>query len=376
MERLPWELLDKHFKKKSTDSEQQNLESWIAESEEHALLFKEIDDDMNAGLPFPGQFNEDTFQEWNKLKVDYDIPRYFSMPLKKLYRLAAAIMIPLLLVGGIGGFFITNNFFKNNNDTTLTTIYSPGGQKTRITLPDQSTVWLNAKTTIKYVAAFNQKQRIVYIDGEAFFDVAHDEKRPFIVKTSTINIRVYGTTFNVKAYKEDDVAEATLVKGKITILGINTPGTTDGEIVIHPNETFRYMKTNALSNNVAAPEAVKVKEKVVSKRDVPIVQIAQKVDVTPIVAWKDGKLCFNNESFSTLAYKLEQWYNVKISFEDKEVQEIKYTGQFEKENINQVLKYLQILTPFEYDMKLNEISIRYKRNSNIRKGGNEENMEK
>ena len=371
MERLPWELLDKYFKKQITNSEQLILDKWIAESEEHMLLFQEIEADIKAGLPFPGHFNEDTFQEWNDLKGDYDFPRYFSMPLKKLYRLAAAIMIPLLLAGGVGGFFITKSYIKADSSPALTTIYSPGGQKTKVTLPDKSTVWLNAKTTMKYATVFNQKQRIVFIDGEAFFDVTHDISRPFVVKTSTINIRVYGTTFNVKAYKDDDIAEATLVKGKITIDGINVPGKEGEEIVIHPNETFRYMKEGAVLNKTERRE-VKNKEKVISKRVEPLVQIAQKVDVAPIVAWKDGKLCFKNESFSTLAYKLEQWYDVKIHFEDTEVQEIKYTGKFEKENINQVLRYLQILTPFEYDMKLNEISIRYKKQPDNKKGGNEE----
>jgi ferric-dicitrate binding protein FerR (iron transport regulator) len=370
MERLPWELLDRYFKKQITNSEQQILDSWIAESEEHDLLFKEIDADIKSGLPFPGHFNEDTFQQWRELKEDYDIPRYFSMPLKKLYRVAAAIMIPLLLAGVLGGFLITKSFIKNDN-TALTTIYSPGGQKTKVTLPDNSIVWLNAKTTLKYTATFNEKQRIVYIDGEAFFDVTHDQTRPFIVKTSTINIKVYGTTFNVKAYKDDDIAEATLVKGKITILGMHVSGKEGNEIIIHPNETFRYVKDGAAFKKAELNEST-IKEKTVTKRIEPIVQIAEKVDVTPIVAWKDGKLCFKNESFSSLAYKLEQWYNVKIHFEDMEVQEIKYTGEFEKENINQVLRDLQILTPFEYDMKLNEISIRYKKNTQNKKGGNAE----
>ena len=360
MERLPWELLDKYFKKQITFSEQQVLENWIDESEEKTLLFNEIDSDIKAGLPFPGNFNEDTFQTWSELKADYAIPRNFSMPFKKLYRIAAAIMIPLLLLGGLGGVFISNSLIKYNSNNTFTTIYSPGGQKTRVTLPDKSIVWLNAKTTLRYASAFNAKQRSVYIDGEAFFDVTHDKTRPFIVKTSTINIKVYGTTFNVKAYKGDDVTEATLVKGKISIEGMNVLGKDGNEIIIHPNETFRYVKEGAAYNSAKLSEST-TKNKNVSKRVDPIVQIVQKVDVAPIVAWKDGKLNFKNESFSTLAYKLEQWYDVKIHFEDSEAQEIKYTGQFEKENINQVLRYLQILTPFEYDMKLNEISIRYKK---------------
>lgn len=370
MERLPWVLLDKFFKNQTTNSERHLLENWIAESEEHALLFNEIDADLKAGLPFPGNFNEDSYKAWIELKENYNFPRYFSMPLKKLYRLAAAVMIPLLLAGLAGGVFITKGVLKNKINTTFTTIYSPGGQKTKVILPDKSIVWLNAKTTLKYVSIFNENQRSVYIDGEAFFDVAHDKTRPFIVKTSTINIKVYGTTFNVKAYKEDFVTEATLVRGKITIQGMNVLGKDGNEIIIHPNETFRYVKEGAAYNTTKLSEST-TKNKNVSKRVDPIVQIVQKVDVVPIVAWKDGKLCFKNESFSTLAYKLEQWYDVKIHFEDTEVQEFKYTGKFEKENINQVLKYLQIITPFEYDMKLNEIFIRYKKQSDTKKGGTE-----
>lgn len=375
MERLPWELLDRYFKKQITNSEQHLLENWIAESKEHTLLFQEIDTDIKAGLPFPGNFNEDTFQTWSELKENYKIPRYFNIPLKKLYRLAAAIMIPLLLVGGLGGVIIAKSFLNNYSHNAFTTIYSPGGQKTKVTLPDKSIVWLNAKTTLKYTSAFNEKQRNVYLDGEAFFDVTHDKTRPFIVKTSTINIKVYGTTFNVKAYKEDGVTEATLVKGKISIEGIHVSGNDGDEIIIHPNETFSYVKDKAAFEKARLPES-KTQDKIVSKRVEPIIQIAQKVDVALIVAWKDGKLCFKDENFSTLAYKLEQWYNVKIHFEDAEVQEIKYTGKFEKENINQVLRYLQILTPFEYDIKLNEINIRYKNKSDYKKGGAEEIIEK
>ena len=374
MERLPWELLDKYYKKKITDSEKQLLDDWITESEEHALLFEEIDDDFKAGLPFSGSFNEDTYQAWSKLKEDYDFPRYFSMPLKKLYRLAAAIIIPLMLMGGFGGFIITKGFLKNKTDNSFTTIYSPGGQKTRVILPDKSIVWLNAKTTLKYASSFDDNKRSVYIDGEAFFDVKHDSLHPFIVKTSTFNIKVYGTTFNVKAYKEAIIAEATLVKGKICIQGIPVSGNNGDGIIIHPNETFRYIKDKDAYNKAILHRSA-TKEKI-SKRIEPMVQIAEKVDVTPIVAWKDGQLSFKNESFSTLAYKLEQWYDVKIHFEDTEVQEIKYTGKFEKENINQVLRYLQILTPFEYDMKVNEITIRYKKNTENKKGGNARIQEK
>ncbi|MDP4240252.1 MAG: FecR family protein [Bacteroidota bacterium] len=359
MERLPWELLDKYFKSQITKSEHQLLESWIAESEEHVLIFQEIESDMKAGLAFPGHFNANTVETWNELKRKWAIPRYVNIPIKKLYRMAAAIMIPLILAGGIGGFFISKGFVKKGANSSFTTIYSPGGQKTKVILPDKSTVWLNARTTLKYSSSFSEIQRNVYIDGEAFFEVKHDSLHPFTVKTSSFNIKVYGTSFNVKAYKDADVSEATLVKGKICIQGIHIAGKKNDEIIIHPNETFKYFKNNIAYNKSGSRETA-INDKT-AKRDEPIIQIAEKVDVTPIVAWKDGKLCFKNENFSDLAYRLEQWYDVKIHFEDSEVQGIKFTGQFEKENINQVLKYLQMLTPFEYDMKVNEINIRYKK---------------
>ena len=109
---------------------------------------------------------------------------------------------------------------------------------------------------------------------------------------------------------------------------MNVVGKDGSEIIIHPNETFRYVKEGAAYNTAKLSESAN-KSKNGSKRVDPIVQIVQKVDVAPIVAWKDGKLSFKNENFLTLAYKLEQWYNVKIHFEDEEVQGITFTGKFE-----------------------------------------------
>jgi transmembrane sensor len=93
-------------------------------------------------------------------------------------------------------------------------------------------------------------------------------------------------------------------------------------------------------------------------RKVASVELEQQVDVTPITAWKEGRLVFHDESFESLAVKLERWYNVEIHFADPAIKSIRFSGTFEKENINQVLNYMQITTPIEYTMKLNEITIR------------------
>ena len=93
----------------------------------------------------------------------------------------------------------------------------PIGSKSKITLSDGTQIWLNAGSTLKYPSKFSDKKREIFFEGEAFFDVSKDKNRPFIVRTSEINIRVLGTKFNVKSYPEDNIIEATLVSGSIEI---------------------------------------------------------------------------------------------------------------------------------------------------------------
>lgn len=361
MERPPWELLQKHFGHRITDEEQLSLDLWINESKEHQLLFEEISNDIRAGLPFPWNFREDTFALWQKLMGKNLNTKTLTISLRKLYRVAAAIAIPLMLAGVLTGYLLSNGSLPKMKSDIYTEVYSSGGQKTKVTLPDGSQVWLNSNTTLRYPTLFDSKERNVYIDGEGFFDVTHKSNQPFIVSTSSqLKIRVFGTSFNVMAYKDENVVEATLVNGKISIEGVQTKGKKTKTFFMEPNETFRYIKKNVKDSG---EEEQLGETKSVSKKQIePAIVLNKHVDVSPILAWRDGKLIFNNESFESLSTRLERWYNVKIYFDDRDVKRIKFTGVFEKENINQVLNYLKILTPFEYEMRLNEIHIHTNKN--------------
>lgn len=365
MERLPWELLEKYFNHSISENENILLNEWINENVEHRLLFDEITHMVNSGFPFPGSFHENTSEVWDELQQRLKHKRYIRMTVPKLYSFAAAIIIPLFMVAGLLGFFF-KNIADSDSPITYTVVYSHGGQKTEVTLPDKSKVWLNANSSLKYASNFDSKHRSVLLVGEAFFDVTHDPENLFVVNTSTaLKINVHGTSFNVKAYADEDVIETTLVKGKITIEGIAIKGRKTKEMVMEPNQTLKYYKSstevavNTINNESINTETVPETKISENTRKVAKVELDKQVDVLPITAWKEGRLVFHDETFESLAVKLERWYNVEIHFTDPEIKSIHFSGTFEKENINQVLNYMQITTPIEYTMKLNEITIRY-----------------
>ncbi len=371
MRKIPWLLLDKHFKGLLTDRDQEEFDLWIRRSPENQLLVEEIDADMKNGLTFPGDFFSDKQSTWRKIRGRIKVHERSGKSLMLIYRTVAAVAIPLLFIGFSGGWFWKEKVQFNTENTAYTVIISPKGQRTQIVLPDNSKVWLNSNTTIKYPSTFNQKDRQIYIDGEAYFDVTHNQAKPFIVNTSSFNIKVYGTSFNVSAYKGDNTIETTLVKGKISINGLTVKGKKGGEIILMPNETFKFIKNEQQIQSEIKKEIKEISSTAFTTKPqsatlstiptIPQVIVARNIDVEPIIGWKEGKLFFDNESFENLATKFERRYDVKIHFEDNRVTRLKYTGVFEKENINQALDALKLTTPFEYKMNLKEIYISYKK---------------
>ncbi len=219
-------------------------------------------------------------------------------------------------------------------------------QATSIELADGTKVWLNRGSTLKCDKTFDNRNRIVTLDGEAFFDVAKKEQHPFIVRLKTgISIKVLGTQFNIKAYANTPILEASLISGKIA-LDFNKPG--KDRIVMQPHEKVT-IDLNKLNTNIriSAPE-----ENAVQKNKIQINPLDQKISET---AWMDNRLSFYDMSFEELSYELERIYGVKIIFKDKKLKNYHLTGSFKDENLDQVLQALQITTPFEYKSKGDEI---------------------
>jgi ferric-dicitrate binding protein FerR (iron transport regulator) len=236
----------------------------------------------------------------------------------------------------------------------IQTVEVPYGSKSRIVLPDGSVVTLNSGSNLKYSSSgFNSASRSVSLMGEGFFTVTKDSTRPFYVTTPGIKIKVLGTTFNVKAYPDENMEETTLVSGQVEIYASSDKTEKGKPIVLKPNQRAVFLKSenNFLTNDsgMIIPVTTQVKFKTVN------FQSSCKTEQT--ISWKENKLIFDNESFSSLVIRIERWYNVKFIVNYPALNSARFTGKFDKETLEQVLNALVTVTPFNYNIKQNLITI-------------------
>jgi len=173
------------------------------------------------------------------------------------------------------------------------TLIVPVGGIYAVSLSDGTKVWLNSKSTLKYPVEFSGKTRNVTLEGEAYFEVSKNAQSPFTVKTKSGDVTVLGTHFNVSAYAEDQNFETTLAEGKVKVSEENQ------SVILNPGQQARS-KNSGL--------------RVVD------------VDAAVYTAWKDGKFYFENENLKNILNKMARWYNFEVKFQQKELEQIKFTG--------------------------------------------------
>jgi transmembrane sensor len=209
---------------------------------------------------------------------------------------------------------------------------TPKGKKQHLLLEDGTEVWLNANSVLKYEKNFaDQAIREVYLEGEAFFDVTHDEKRPFIVRTSGLAIRVLGTTFNVRSYAEDHVVETTLVDGKVTIAS----GSEDRmePVTLLPNQQALFSKN---SKTMALEAAVNTEN---------------------YIAWRNGWMIFDDKPFRYIKETLERWYDVSIVMEDENSLSCSFSAKFQDKTLQEVLEIFKMTESISYRIVGNQVFI-------------------
>lgn len=257
----------------------------------------------------------------------------------------------------IGAFYVyrfispvMNN--QNARNKAHNTVITKKGSKSNIQLPDGTTVWLNADTKIRYDEKFLDEFREVELEGEAFFDVATDPDRPFIIHTKAIDIKVLGTAFNVRAYASEKNTETSLIRGQVEVTLNNNP---EKKIVLKPHEKLRV--------NNDGSDLIHRDKKPVSKNDVSIAVSKvhyEKKDSTALeTLWMKNKLVFDEESLQEVMQKIERWYDVKILFEgDDNMKHTEYSAIFENETLTQVLDALKYTGNFEYRISKDQVYIR------------------
>lgn len=218
--------------------------------------------------------------------------------------------------------------YHKSEEETTEVVYNklevPRGGECMIKLDDGTKVWVNAETKLKYPVVFVGDRREVVLEGEAFFDVAKNEK-PFIVKTSFGDVRVLGTAFGISAYASEPESYTTLVRGKVSVEreGIKP-------VVILPGEQVVTFKDGKM--------------------------IKQEVDVEEFVGWKDGIYVFKEKSLGEIMKTLERWYNISVDFQDKSLVDLPFTGNLKRyDDINVFFDALTRTGDMKYRVEGNQV---------------------
>ena len=235
----------------------------------------------------------------------------------------AAVFLLAIALSGIT-FWIMNSIPSDNE---FTSVMSPNGQISTVSLSDGTTIWLNSGSKLKYNDDFNDKNREVFLEGEALFSVTRGKSKPFIVHAGEAEIKVTGTEFNVKAYRNESGIEATLIEGKVQF------GSPQSKVDMLPGQHLLFSKTTG---------------------EIKMTQ----VNPAEYTAWKGGKIYFNNESLENLVFQLERWYEVKFAFENEKIRSYRFSGVINKErSLNYTLGIIQEINKIKFQFKDEQILI-------------------
>lgn len=203
----------------------------------------------------------------------------------------------------------------------------PRGGEFCLTLSDGTRVWLNSETSIQYPVAFGAKERRVFVQGEAYFEVAKDAKKPFTVQLMSSSVTVLGTSFNIRAYPEEKRSQTTLAEGSVRIY---SPGSS---MLLKPGE---QAEVSALSGEM----------------------VKQEVEVKNFTSWKDGRFVFEQQPLEDIMRTLERWYDIRVIFKDEGAKRISLSGNMKRYgDFSQVMKMLQMTGDVRFELHGNDVYI-------------------
>lgn len=273
----------------------------------------------------------------------------------KRFHLSLVIVVLIVVTAGV-------YWFKANKSKTVSiakietpnTISTKYGSRTKVELPDGSTVWLNSGSKLTYDKQFGNSLREVHLTGEGFFDVVHNEEKPFIIHTAFFDIKDLGTQFNVKCYPDDKTTETSLVEGSVEVVVKKRP---DEKWILKPDEKL------VLLNEAVAPVStslIETKKNTAAKE--PIIAL-KKLTYLPQdsfaveTAWTYNKLSFEDEAFGEVAKKMSRWYAAAFEFRNTKQEEIHMSGSFVSESLEQAMEALKYTNRFNYTIKEGKVII-------------------
>lgn len=326
------ELLHKYLYKQPSPKEAQQIKRWIntvPDPEMEKTLF-ELWENHTINEPrnwksyhiVTGQL-QPALNNQNRTKTSRpSLSRY-------LIRIAAILLLPLLLATGV--YYVTKQYDHRIYAATQYRMETGKGERATLVLPDGTKVSLNSESSFTYPATFGKTNRDVHLEGEAYFEVTHDKKLPFIVQAKQTQVKVLGTTFNIHTYPDDDWIETALVEGKVEFYEMDNP---KNRVTLLPDQTARFnTTTHQFEKNT----------------------IEQRL----ATAWKRGEIIFRSASWPDIINQISKYYGIMIKQEGTKIPQEQFTVSFLHEDVNNVLQNLQVHYRFTYNKTGNLIKIKF-----------------
>ncbi|MDR2920285.1 MAG: FecR family protein [Tannerella sp.] len=330
------DILFKYFKNQLNETEEKILLEWLnADTSHKKILYEMADWWATAHIPLFASDLKNDFNKYLKDLINKTNPvqqhDHIHTTIKWWSKIAASVLI--LLTTGILAFYAGRSTDKKEPQIAYYETSVPLGAQSKVVLPDQSVVWINAGSSIKYHEDTEKQTRNINLEGEAYFEVSKNQDMPFIVESGSLQVSVLGTSFNVKAYENQETIDIVLVSGKVEVRSENKQ---DDAYLLSPDEMLSYNKqTNHAEKSM--------------------------VQSLNYCAWKNGQLKFDEQQFALLAKDLERIYNVQIEVKSDLLKTERFSGSFSYDySINDILREIDVEKKYTWKQNGNQIIIRDK----------------
>ncbi|MDR0698642.1 MAG: DUF4974 domain-containing protein [Tannerella sp.] len=309
-----------------SSEERRSLLSWLETSGEHREYFRSLKDAYDLGRLEFDMKDSRMESQWNKfvrMVPEADIAGKWRLLGFSFLRYAAAFILGILslyMIYHLGG--------KRPGEMIADTRMETGiGDKSKIMLPDGSVVWVNSCTSVAYGDMKRGGERTVYLQGEAYFEVKTDKRRPFLVRTDALTYRVTGTSFNVYSFEDEENTSVALLEGAVMVEYDNRSYT------LSPGERFTYNKVTGDF-------------------------IVENADVDLLSSWRRGEFVFDGMTFDELVNRLERLYNVKFIFENESIRKESFGGTLrDYDSLETIMKVIKTSIPIKYRIEENRVFI-------------------
>ena len=329
------DLLKKYYQNKCSSEEIQYVEQCFVDLKHYGKVCTAARQEWNE-TSFEGNKRGILTDILHKIHFDIRLEEFRKSKEKRWRRktksallgISAAVLIPLLLL----------NIWQWQNralesQSVFTEINAPNGSRVQFNLPDGSSGWLNSGSSLKFPTRFTGKERIVVLNGEAYFNVKKDLKHNFVVHTKYSQVRALGTSFNVLSYSDiDAIEEVTLESGIVRIEKEMKDGSISKVMSLKPGQ---HVQMDHLLGTIKSTQN----------------------ETTKYTAWIDGRLIFRNDPLERVIMNLKRYYNVEIEVEDEELIKFHFHATFEDETLFETLRLIKLSSPIDYRILPREKSL-------------------